>query len=324
MVEYRLEGYEEDEHAEDDGHGNEERLVDCVVCHNRPTHIYKSPDLTMDQALVAETIDSDLPYIKRLGVQLLTGDFSSHEEAAKRIREEIWAFYRSEYPDRETELGPAILQAAEVIIDIYNNNFFPEMSVSWKEYPDNVGHWIFPGCFRCHDGKHVSEDGRTIRRDCEICHTMPESAPSTHWTEAVPAGTEWDSWHPWDLKYQHAEMNCDVCHDGGLPPARDCATCHEQKGVSNYDENVGMGDFECSECHLDEQKVQPIMECLDCHDGELTELHVDVEDHFDAGCLTCHMPHTWVAPERNACYECHDDMKDHNRGDACIDCHDFT
>ena len=324
VVEYRAEGYEED--AEYDGkgsHGDEERLVDCVVCHNRPTHIYRSPNLAMDKALFEEAIDVKLPYIKRLGVEVLIGEYASHEEAAEQIRDKLWAFYKKEYPGKEYEMGPSILEATEVIIGIYNNNFFPEMKVSWKEYPDNIGHWIYPGCFRCHDGKHVSEDGKTIRRDCEICHTMPESSPSTHWSEAIPAGKAWDSWHPWDLKYQHAEMNCSVCHDGGLPPARDCATCHEQKGVSQYDENAGMGDFECTECHQNLQSVQPVTDCLECHDGELTELHVDIEDHVDAGCLQCHTPHTWVVPDREACYECHDDKEDHSAGDACKDCHDF-
>ncbi|MGD8353259.1 MAG: cytochrome C [Pseudomonadota bacterium] len=324
VVEYRLQGYEEEENVENEGHESEERLVDCVVCHNRPTHIYKSPDLAMDKALVDEAIDPKLPYIKKLGVELLTEEYSSHEDAATKIRDAVWEFYRSEYPGKEDELGPSIFQAAEVLIDIYRNNFFPEMKVSWKEYPDNVGHWIFPGCFRCHDGKHVSEDGRTIRRDCEICHTMPESAPSTHWAEAIPEGKDWGSWHPWDLKYQHAEMNCNVCHDGGLPPALDCATCHEQKGVSEYDENVGMGEFDCSECHLDDQKVQPVMDCLDCHEGELEGLHTEVEDHMDAGCLECHKPHTWAVKDRETCYECHDDKEDHNPEDVCTDCHDFT
>jgi hypothetical protein len=323
VVEYRQEGYEETEQEGDAGHGEEERLVDCVVCHNRPTHIYNSPDLAMDKALFDGAIDSKLPYIKKLGVEVLLGDYASHEDAAERIRQEVWEFYKKEYPGKEAELGTSIFQAAEMIINIYNNNFFPEMKVNWKQYPDNVGHWIFPGCFRCHDGKHVSEDGKVIRRDCEICHTMPESSPSTHWSEAMPQGREWESWHPWDLKYQHAEMNCNVCHDGGLPPAMDCATCHEQKGVSQYDENVGMGDFECSECHLDLQKVQPVMDCLDCHDGELTGLHVDIEDHVDAGCLECHTPHTWVVKGRETCYECHDDKEDHNPEDNCIDCHDF-
>jgi hypothetical protein len=325
VVEYRMEGYVEDaEHDPEGGHADVERLVDCVVCHNRPTHIYRSPDSAMDKALFEEAIDHQLPYIKKLGVEVLIGDYASHEEAAEEIREKVWDFYKSGYPDVVDDRAADIEEAVDVITGIYNENFFPEMNVSWKKYPDNIGHWIFPGCFRCHDGKHVSEDGRTIRRDCEICHTMPESSPSTHWAEAIPAGEEWETWHPWDLKYQHAEMNCNVCHDGSLPPARDCATCHEQKGVSEYDENVGMGDFECSECHLDLQKVQPVMDCLDCHDGELTELHVDIEDHVDAGCLQCHTPHTWIVKGRETCYECHDDKEDHNPGDDCFDCHDFV
>lgn len=325
VVEYRLEGYEEDaEHEPEGGHIAEERLVDCVVCHNRPTHIYRSPDSAMDKALFQEAVDHNLPYIKRLGVEVLIGDYASHEEAAEQIREKVWDFYKNGYPGIVDEMATAIEDAVDVITGIYNNNFFPEMNVSWREYPDNIGHWIFPGCFRCHDGKHVSEDGRKIRRDCEICHTMPESSPSTHWAEAIPAGEKWDTWHPWDLKYQHAEMNCNVCHDGGLPPARDCATCHEQKGVSEYDENVGMGDFECSECHLDLQSVQPVMDCLDCHDGELTELHVDVDEHLEDGCLVCHTPHTWVVQGRETCYQCHDDKEDHNPEDDCFDCHDFT
>jgi hypothetical protein len=325
VVEYRQVGYEEDtEHEPEGGHSGEERLVDCVVCHNRPTHIYRSPDSAMDKVLFEEAIDHKLPYIKRLGVEVLIGDYTSHEEAAELIREKVWDFYKNEYPGRVDEMATSIEDAVHVITNIYNDNFFPEMNVSWKGYPDNIGHWIFPGCFRCHDGKHVSEDGRTIRRDCEICHTMPESSPSTHWAKAIPAGEEWDTWHPWDLKYQHAEMNCNVCHDGGLPPARDCATCHEQKGVSEYDENVGMGDFECSECHQNLQSVQPVTDCLECHDGELTELHVDVDEHLEDGCIVCHTPHTWVVQGRETCYQCHDDKEDHNTGDNCFDCHDFT
>lgn len=324
VTEYRMEGYEENaESGPEGGHAGEERLVDCVVCHNRPTHIYRSPDSAMDKALFEEAIDHRLPYIKKLGVQTLLGDYQSHEQAAVMIEEGILDFYRREYPGKVDVLAPSIRQAIEVITGIYNDNFFPEMNVNWTKYPDNIGHWIFPGCFRCHDGKHVSEDGRVIRRECVICHTMPESSPSTHWTEAVPRGRDWETWHPWDLKYQHAEMNCNVCHDGGLPPSIDCATCHEEKGVSDYDENVGMGDFACSECHLDLQKVQPVMDCLDCHDGELTGLHVDIEDHVDAGCLQCHTPHTWAVQGRETCYECHDDKEDHNPEDNCWECHDF-
>jgi len=322
VTEYRLEGYEEHDSDEDGGHGDERRVVDCVVCHNRPTHIYLSPQKSMDQALVEGAIDIKLPFIKKKGVEVLVEEYETKGEAYIAISEGIWEFYRENYPDLAIEMLAEIEEAVEVIQEIYDMNFFPNMKVSWKEYPDNIGHRDFPGCFRCHDGKHVSEDGKVISRDCVICHTMPESGPSKHWAEGFPEGQEWESWHPWDLKYQHAEMNCNRCHDGGLPPSRDCATCHEEKGVASYNEDSGMGDFECSDCHMDLQKVQPIVECMDCHD-DITGLHVEIEDHVDAGCLTCHKEHIWVVDSRDTCYECHDDKEDHNPGDLCSDCHDF-
>jgi hypothetical protein len=321
VVEYRLEGFEESENVSE--LEREERLVDCVVCHNRPTHIFNSPDKALDLALVDGSVDPRLPYIKRLGVETLVKEYESREAARGQIGDAIEEYYRTQYPELASKMNSEIEEAGDVIAEIYWNNFFPEMKVRWRDYPDNIGHWIFPGCFRCHDGKHVSEDGRVIRRDCVICHTMPQSAPSEHWAEVIPEGAQWESWHPWGLKYQHAEMNCDTCHNGGIPPARDCATCHEQKGVAEYYEDVGMGDFDCSECHLDLQRVQPVMECLDCHEGELAELHVDVEEHLEDGCLVCHEPHKWIIESRETCYQCHDGMEDHNPGELCTECHDF-
>ena len=323
IIEYRLQGYEEEEHGDDKGHGNGPREVDCVVCHNRPTHIYQSPHKAMDMAMAEGRVDATLPWIKRTGVEALVEEFSDQEQAKEQIEERVRGFYQENYPELVSSRGEDIDQAVETIQRIYSENFFPEMNVDWSKYPDNIGHWFFPGCFRCHDGKHVSEDGEVIRRDCEICHTMPQSTVSENWAEATYAeGKEWETWHPWDLKYQHGEMNCNRCHSGGLPPSQDCATCHEEKGVAQYDPDVGMGDFDCLDCHLDEQKVQPVMECMDCHD-DIGELHVDIEDHLDAGCVTCHQPHLWVVDSRETCYECHDDKEDHNPGDLCSDCHDF-
>jgi hypothetical protein len=46
------------------------------------------------------------------------------------------------------------------------------MNITWGTYPNNLGHSNFPGCFRCHDGSHVSSDGKTINQDCNSCHTL--------------------------------------------------------------------------------------------------------------------------------------------------------
>jgi len=44
---------------------NEKRLMDCMDCHNRATHIFHSPEELIDMALAQGKIDKDLPFIKR-------------------------------------------------------------------------------------------------------------------------------------------------------------------------------------------------------------------------------------------------------------------
>jgi hypothetical protein len=46
------------------------------------------------------------------------------------------------------------------------------MKVKWGTYPNNIGHNDFPGCFRCHDGNHVSKSGKTLSNDCSVCHNL--------------------------------------------------------------------------------------------------------------------------------------------------------
>jgi hypothetical protein len=46
------------------------------------------------------------------------------------------------------------------------------MNVTWGVHPNNIGHEDFLGCYRCHDGKHKSSDGRVISDDCESCHQV--------------------------------------------------------------------------------------------------------------------------------------------------------
>ena len=46
--------------------------------------------------------------------------------------------------------------------------------LTWKTFPTNVGHKDFPGCFRCHDGKHQNEKGEAVRLQCTLCHGVPQ------------------------------------------------------------------------------------------------------------------------------------------------------
>jgi hypothetical protein len=151
---------------------SEMRVMDCIDCHNRPTHIYEVPGPAMDAALSSGKIDPSLPYIKMIGVRVLTeaGDF---EKPAKPIVEAVLEAYEADHPEVLKDQQEAVRKAAAEIEAIYKRNVFPDMKVTWGTYPTNLGHTDSPGCYRCHDDNHESPAGDTIsQEDCTSCHTV--------------------------------------------------------------------------------------------------------------------------------------------------------
>jgi len=147
------------------------RTMDCVDCHNRPAHNYRSPQYEIDMALAEGRIDKTLPYIKREGMRILTEkEYPSHEEARSGIAAAVKAFYAQNYPDRAD--SPAVEAAGKVLGDAYCWNNFPQMKVTWNLYPNHIGHKDSPGCFRCHDNKHKTTDGEKVGKKCGTCHNI--------------------------------------------------------------------------------------------------------------------------------------------------------
>jgi len=146
--------------------------MDCVDCHNRPAHTFKRPSLEVDDALADGRVDNTLPFIKREALRILDGKYASHEEARTGIAREVETFYKTNYADLAASKAAAITTAGRSLADIYAWNVFPKMKVNWGTYPVNIGHDDSPGCFRCHDRKHVAEDGEKISGSCKICHAV--------------------------------------------------------------------------------------------------------------------------------------------------------
>jgi hypothetical protein len=146
--------------------------MDCVDCHNRPTHVYRLPEQEIDIAIQEDTISRSLPYVRREGLRLLRQDYASGEEAREAIASGLRAFYGESHPDVASAESALIAAAGEALGDIYTTNVFPSMNVTWGTYPDHIGHVSSPGCFRCHDDEHETEDGETISQDCYECHTL--------------------------------------------------------------------------------------------------------------------------------------------------------
>ncbi len=154
--------------------------MECVDCHNRPTHAFDLPERAMDRALSLGDIAVGLPYIKKKSVELLKANYATGADAAAKLPPALTAFYQQNYPDLYAARSEDIHQAGEAILAIYNRNVFPDLKVTWGTYPNNLGHTDFPGCFRCHDGSHTAGDGKTITQDCSTCHeplAMDEASP---------------------------------------------------------------------------------------------------------------------------------------------------
>jgi hypothetical protein len=148
------------------------RVMDCVDCHNRPSHTFRAPDQEVDAALLSGRIPADLPFVHRESVRLLKGEYPSHEAAEKAFADGLSAFYRKEHPQVAAARAEAIRATAAALGDIYSANVFPSMNIDWGTYPNHIGHERSPGCFRCHDDQHTAADGRAISQDCSICHGL--------------------------------------------------------------------------------------------------------------------------------------------------------
>ena len=176
------------------------RRMDCVDCHNRPTHVYTPPDKAVDRALLAGRLNRSLPYIKQQAVTALTKDYKTTPEALKTIAADIQKFYAP----KDVRNQIAELQS------IFQTIRFPEMNVDWRTHPDNVGHFYSVGCFRCHDDQHMSKDGKSITKDCQACHTLVGQAQAGVVMVEAPKA---DFQHPVDIG-DLREMTCAECHTG--------------------------------------------------------------------------------------------------------------
>ncbi|MCP5062976.1 MAG: cytochrome C [Ignavibacteriae bacterium] len=183
--------------------------MDCMDCHNRPSHNYYSPSKFIDDALTSGKIPKDLPEIKMISTDICSEEFSSLDSAINTIDYTIREFYNENYPDLDSNL---IITAIDGITKEYQKNIFPEMKVRWDVYSDNIGHLEFNGCFRCHDDNHVSESGKTISKDCNLCHTIiGQGSPENF--EVTTLDKTLEFLHPEDLdEDEWKDELCIECH----------------------------------------------------------------------------------------------------------------
>jgi hypothetical protein len=148
------------------------REMDCMDCHNRPSHSYDLPDRALDKALNAGSISTSLPFAKKAALEILKTNYKTRDEAALKIPAAFEKFYRDTYPAVWSQRQAEVTASGKAVLAIWDRNIFPDMNVTWGKYPINIGHTDFPGCFRCHDGSHAAKNGDAITQDCNACHNL--------------------------------------------------------------------------------------------------------------------------------------------------------
>jgi cytochrome c1 len=196
------------------------RRMECADCHNAAGHPFTNPADRVDQALSEGLISTSIPSIKARALAIIDKASALHgpmEEQIPKFEKIIAdAAPKGELkPDQKA----AEAQFSKQMLEILKLTEFETKDVTWKSFPTHVGHKDFPGCFRCHDGKHFNEKGEAIRLQCTLCHDVPQvtvdgtlkTVASTKMPGLTPPGS-------------HAEPNW--MHDHRTKIDDSCAMCH--------------------------------------------------------------------------------------------------
>ncbi len=143
------------------------RTMDCVDCHNKPSHGFVRATEAINEAIASGRISRELPFIKKVGLAALKNEWVE-EGPKKGIGTELTRFYTEEEP-LDARTRPLLAPAIETLADIHRRNIYPDMKITWDTYRNLDGHF---GCLRCHDGEHRTAAGREIPLTCETCHVI--------------------------------------------------------------------------------------------------------------------------------------------------------
>lgn len=186
------------------------RLMDCLDCHNRPSHDYLSPSHFVDHAMASGEISPSIPEIKSYTMGILAREFPTKDSAFSYIDIKINQYYNKNY-EEFMDTASALLEKAIIAVkEGYSNNIFPYMKADWSVYPNYMGHVETMGCYRCHNDNFVSADNHVISKDCNLCHMIKAQGPAYD-VEYSHTDSSLVFNHPYEME-DWKEMNCYDCH----------------------------------------------------------------------------------------------------------------
>jgi mono/diheme cytochrome c family protein len=215
---------------------NQLKQMDCITCHNRAAHMIDSPQVTMDKLLGRGLVSKDIPEIKQKGVEVLSADYHSVDEAKAAIAG-LKIYYQQEKADYFNANSALLDEAIVAMQAIYERTNFPNQEVNSETHFDNLAHKDAPGCFRCHDGKHLDDNDEAVRLECNLCHSIPVVSGANQLTASLELSKGFEpeshlnaSWI--NLHRTVFDESCQGCHTiedpGGASDTSFCSNsaCH--------------------------------------------------------------------------------------------------
>ena len=187
------------------------RTMDCIDCHNRPSHNYNSFPVYFDKAMLTGAISKEIPFFKKVAMGILRDTFTDADTALMKIKESITGFYKSDYSEYYSKNKDLVDSSVTALQKAFSLNTFPNMKVTYDQYPEHIGHLESEGCFRCHNDAFIAANGRKITRDCNLCHNIiGQGKPGMIEYTNIRDNLEFK--HPINIGTAWKEANCSECH----------------------------------------------------------------------------------------------------------------
>jgi hypothetical protein len=202
-------------------------------------------------------------------------------------------YYKQYYVDFYTSNAGLVSSAIGAIQDIYNQTVFSGQKIDWTTHPNNLGHINSPGCFRCHDGKHLDAQQHAIRLECNLCHSIPVVATSKDFVSniEISRGPEpsshlnpnWISLH--DSSYN---ATCSDCHKTGDPGGTsNTSFCSNSACHGTVYKYAGF-DAPALRAILQAQLPPPVPTATPAPVIGVPTFMANIQPLFAAHCTTCH------------------------------------
>ncbi len=192
------------------------RTMDCMDCHNRPSHNFLSPPIYVNKLLAGSPELTNIPWIKKSAMKTLSNIYPNIDSALAGIKQNMTDYYTIKHPEVLKSHTDQIDKAITGVQNAYSKNAFPRMKVTYLDFSQHIGHMETKGCFRCHDDKHKSPEGKVISKDCKLCHTIIGQGEKNKFA-LTDVNSSLDFIHPIDIGDEWQVSFCSDCHNNLFP-----------------------------------------------------------------------------------------------------------